>query len=154
MPASWNSSMVRLIAGKRLGFSFLLDMKGFKSLSPASYKSALTIRLYTRLKVDPFKACFFELWILWYKIHGAWGQRSKYSSVAKIKVDPVNTGLSRSVVPALSGTSVFMWWLLHMQCTKQPSKPGWDPRAKEMLCSCVFVDALTVCACLRWIFLK
>jgi len=64
--------MLRLIAGKRPGFTFLLDVEGFKSSSSASYKSALTIRLCIRLKVDPFKPCFFELWILWIQIRGAW----------------------------------------------------------------------------------
>lgn len=42
-PAAWNSSMGRPTAGKSPGFSFLLDMKGFKSPSSASYRSALTL---------------------------------------------------------------------------------------------------------------
>lgn len=39
-PAAWNSSLGRQTAGRRPGFSFLLDMNGFKSPSSASYRSA------------------------------------------------------------------------------------------------------------------
>lgn len=39
-PAAWNSSVGRLAAGRRPAFSFLLDRKGFKSPSSASFGSA------------------------------------------------------------------------------------------------------------------
>lgn len=62
-PAAWNSSVGRLTAGRSPVFSVLLDMKGFNSPSSASDRSALTLRVCTGLRVDPFKPCFFQLWI-------------------------------------------------------------------------------------------
>lgn len=102
--------------------------------------------------MDPFKPCFFELWILW--VQDSWGLRTQ-KQIQFCRWDKLIQ---------LTQASLGQWFLLlvgllfscgdYFMCNVQNSPQNRDGilEWKEMLCSRVFVDALTVWACLRWIF--